>query len=260
MRGAPFALVTKVEIAQRAGKRQVSIVGALPPGGRALLEEIERAIAAVERSDARAVVLTGTGGSFSAGVDLFRVLDGGRAYIERFLPALNDALLALLRCPRPIVAAINGHAIAGGCVLALMCDWRICADGGAKLGLSETQLGIGLPAVVIEPLRAQVPPASLVPIALEGRLLAPREALALGLVHEVVAADELAARAEARARALASPAPAAVAQVKRALRAPILDAIERTAEAETERWLDSWFSEDAQVRLRMAVASLGRAG
>jgi enoyl-CoA hydratase len=226
----------------------------------AMLDAIERQIDDFEGGPGRAAVITGYERYFSAGLALPRLVDLERGAMRAFIGRFARAMTRVLACEKPIVAAINGHAIAGGCVLALMCDWRICADGGAKLGLSETQLGIGLPAAVIEPLRAQVPPASLVPIALEGRLLSPREALALGLVHEVVAADELAARAEAKARALAAPAPAAVAQVKRALRAPILDAIERTADAETERWLDSWFSEDAQVRLRMAVASLGRPG
>jgi enoyl-CoA hydratase len=226
----------------------------------ALLDLIERQVDDFEGGPARAAVITGYERFFSAGLALPRLVDLERGAMRAFIGRFARAMTRVLACEKPIIAAINGHAIAGGCVLALMCDWRICADGGAKLGLSETQLGIGLPAVVIEPLRAQVPPASLVSIALEGRLFSPREAHALGLVHEVVSEEELAARAEAKARALAAPAPAAVAQVKRALRAPILDAIERTAEAETERWLDSWFSEEAQVRLRMAVASLGRPG
>ncbi|HWO24877.1 MAG TPA: enoyl-CoA hydratase/isomerase family protein [Kofleriaceae bacterium] len=223
----------------------------------ALLSELERQIDELERGPARAAVLTGYERFFSAGLPLPRLVDldraGMRAFIERFARAMRR----VLACEKPLVAAINGHAIAGGCVLALMCDWRICADGSAKIGLNETQLGVGLPAIVIEPLRAQVPPASLVPIALEGRLFSPREAHALGLVHEVVAPDALLARAEAKARDLAVPAPIAVAQVKRALRAPILEAVARTAAEETERWLDSWFTDAAQARLRAAVAGLG---
>ncbi len=224
----------------------------------ALLDELERQIDGLEGAPARAGVLTGYERFFSAGLALPRLVDLDRPALRAFIDRFARAMTRVLACGKPIVAAINGHAIAGGCVLALMCDWRICVDDGAKIGLNEVQLGIGLPAIVVEPLRAQVPPASLVPIALEGRLFAPREALEVGLVHELAAAGELAARAAAKARELAAPPGHAVAQVKRALRAPILEAIARTAADETERWLDSWFALEAQMRLRAAVAALSR--
>lgn len=224
----------------------------------ALLDELERRIDELEGGPAGAGVITGYDRFFSAGLALPVLVELERAAMREFIERFARAMTRVLACEKPIVAAINGHAIAGGCVLALMCDWRICVDEGAKIGLNETQLGIGLPAVVIEPLRAAVPPASLVPIALEGRMFAPREARELGLVHELVAAGELAARAAAKARELAAPAGAAVAQVKRALRAPILDAIARTAAAATEAWLDTWFTPGGQARLRAAAAALRR--
>jgi 2-(1,2-epoxy-1,2-dihydrophenyl)acetyl-CoA isomerase len=213
-----------------------------------------------------AAILTGKGRAFCSGGNIKGIkerkgigpLDQPDSTRANYRRGVQRTTRAFLDCEIPIVAAINGHAIAGGCVLALMCDWRICVDEGAKIGLNEVQLGIGLPAIVVEPLRAQVPPASLVPIALEGRLFAPREALEVGLVHELAAAGELAARAEAKARELAAPPGHAVAQVKRALRAPILEAIARTAADETERWLDSWFALEAQMRLRATVAALNR--
>ncbi|HSJ63649.1 MAG TPA: enoyl-CoA hydratase/isomerase family protein [Gemmatimonadaceae bacterium] len=240
----------------------------------ALLDGIERLIDDFERGPARAAVLTGYERFFSAGLALPLLIDLDRGAMREFIERFARAMTRVLACEKPIVAAINGHAIAGGCVLALMCDWRICVDAGdgtgdgmgagegagagVKIGLNEVQLGIGLPAIVIEPLRAQVPAASLVPVALEGRLFTPREARALGLVHELATPGELAARAEAKARELAAPPGVAVAQIKRALRAPILEAVARHASAETERWLDSWFSAGAQARLRAAVAGLKR--
>src|SRR5438105_6106208 len=97
----------------------------------------------------------------------------------------------VLQHPRAVVAAVNGHAIAGGCVLALMCDVRLGAEGGAKIGLNEVQLGIGLPSLVIEPLRARVAAAALAPVAYEGRLFDVASARAAGLLDEVVPAPEL---------------------------------------------------------------------
>src|SRR5947208_1017556 len=85
----------------------------------------------------------------------------------------------------------KGNAIAGGCVLALQCDARICTDAQMVIGLNEVRLGIGLPSSVIEPLRLVVPASSLLPLALEGTLVSPADALRLGLVDEVVPADQL---------------------------------------------------------------------
>jgi len=161
----------------------------------ALLDTIERLIDDLERAPARAAVLTGYERFFSAGLAVPRLIDLDRPAMRAFIDRFARAMMRVLACEKPLVAAINGHAIAGGCVLALMCDERICIDDGAKIGLNETQLGIGLPAIVIEPLRAAVPPASLAPIALEGRLFSPREAHALGLVHELAPEASQTARA-----------------------------------------------------------------
>lgn len=224
----------------------------------AVLDAIERLIDELEEGSARAAVLTGYDRFFSAGLALPALWPLDRAAMQRFLSRFGEVMLRVFACPRPIVAAVNGHAIAGGCVLALMCDVRVMVDSDARIGLNEAQLGIGLPAAVLEPLRLQVPPASLVPIAYEGRLLAPSEALELGLVHELAPASDLEAHAVARARALAATPPAAIAQVKLGLRRPALEAIARTSTAESERWLDTWFSAEGRERIGAAVAKLTR--
>jgi len=217
-----------------------------------LLDTIERTVDDFERSPARAAVLTGYDKYFSAGLALPALVDLDRPAMKAFIERFSRAMVRVFRCEKPIVAAINGHAIAGGCVLALMCDVRvIVADDTVRIGLNETQLGIGLPAIVLEPLRAQVPASSLVQLAIGGALVSPREALALGLVHEV------GGDAHAIAARYAAVPPAAAAQVKRGLRAPVLELVERTAARETEAWLDTWFTADAQERLHAAVAKMG---
>src|SRR6267143_787803 len=156
--------------------------------------------------------------------------------------------VGLLRRPRP--------AGAGGCVLALQADVRIGADRDARIGLNETQLGIGLPLAVVETLRWQVPGPSLAPLALEGRLVSPREALQLGLLHEVVPEADLLTRALERATTLAALPPAGLRMVKESLRKPAAAAARANESAESERWLDTWFSADSQRKLREAVARL----
>ncbi len=154
------------------------------------------------------------------------------------------------------MAAVNGHAIAGGCVLAMQADLRIAADREARIGLNETQLGIGLPSVVLETLRFQVLPTSLPALTMEGRLFAPREALQLGLVHELAPEADLLETALRRAAALAALPPAGVRQVKADLRRAAARAARDSSAEQAEQWLDSWFDPGAQDRLRAAVARL----
>ena len=226
--------------------------------GTAFLDRLSAQLDAVESSGAAALVLTGEGRAFSAGLDLVEVTALDRPGLERFIRRFSEVMLRVFSLPLPVVAAINGHAIAGGCVLALQADVRIAAGGDFRIGLNEVQLGLGLPALVMETLRCQVPQVALGPVALEGRLLSPEEARALGLVEAVVPPEDLLAEARARAATLAAlPAPA-FGQIKRALRAPAADAIRRVEREDARRWVDTAFSGPARERLAEVVARLAR--
>src|SRR6266852_4922794 len=107
----------------------------------------------LRKSDAKAVVLTGQGKIFSAGVDLKRLSEGGAEYIRRFLPALHRLYEEVFFHPKPLVAAINGHAIAGGCVLACCADRRIMADDSGRIGVTELQVGVPFPPLAFEAVR-----------------------------------------------------------------------------------------------------------
>src|SRR5262245_60635855 len=171
-----------------------------------LLDALLRELAGAAE-DVRAVVLTGTGSIFSAGVDLFRLTQGGADYVHRFLPALSRLLQALFAFPRPVVAAANGHAIAGGCVIVLAADVRLMAGGRGRIGLPELLVGVPFPAAALEVVRFGVPRGKLQSLIYTGRTLPPQEALAAGLVDEVVPAERLQARALEVARDLAQIPP-----------------------------------------------------
>lgn len=227
-----------------------------------LLDALTRSVDAALADGATALIVTGDGASFSGGLALPSLIDLDRDGVRTLITTFSVAMRRVLEAPIPVVAAINGNAIAGGCVLALMCDERIMVSDGPKappkIGLNEAQLGLGLPAIVIELVRTKLPPRHQVAVALEGRLFEPKEALALGVVDAVVAPAELEARVTARAAALAAAAPAAYAQIKRALLRPAIEAIDRVDAAETEAWLDTWFSDEGQRRMRATVARITR--
>jgi len=185
----------------------------------------------LERAAAPAVVLTGRGTIFCAGVDLVRLLDGGAAYAREFVPALVAAFRHLFTFPRPVVAALNGHAVAGGCILACAADRRLLADTGARVGVPELRVGVPFPPSAIEVMRTTLTPARFRSLIYGGATLEPLAAREWGLVDEVVPADELMSAARAAARDLAS-IPADVFRVtKQQMRMPALSQMDR-ADAE----------------------------
>jgi enoyl-CoA hydratase len=211
----------------------------------ALLHELDGAA-----EDVRAVVLTGTGSIFSAGVDLFRLTREGADYVRRFLPLLSRFLRALFTFPRPVVAAVNGHAIAGGCVIVLACDIRLMAEGSGRIGVPELLVGVPFPAAALEVVRSAVPREKVQSLIYTGRTLLPQEALGAGLVDEVVAPDALPARAQELARQLALIPPPTYRLTKQALRAEALERIDKTAAAQDQAALEVWSAPQTLAHIR----------
>src|SRR5262249_43491029 len=123
-----------------------------------LCEAIRVRVEECQASWCRAIVITARGSIFSAGVDLLRVVREGAPYVRRFLPALSRALETTFVGPRPVVAAVNGHAIAGGCILARAADRRLMARGAGRIGVPELLVGVPFPPVPLEIMRFAVPP------------------------------------------------------------------------------------------------------
>ena len=199
----------------------------------------------------RPLVLTGNGRFFSAGLDLAG-LPEDRDEMGAFVDAFDEFVRRLFLFPCPTVAAVNGHAVAGGAILATACDVRIGATGGYRIGVSEVQLGVIFPAAALEVLRAAIPPERTAEVLLRGRLTGPEDALANGFLHELAEPEALAARAAARAEELGALPRAAYAHTKRELRGGFAErALSRAAE-KREGFLDTWFSEQSR-ELRAAI-------
>jgi len=170
-----------------------------------------------------AVVIIGQAQIFSAGVDLRRVVDGGAEYVRRFLPSLGAALQAVFAVEKPVVAAVNGHAIAGGCILASAADFRLMARGPGRIGIPELVVGVPFPVVPIEIMRFVAPPNRLQQWIYGGVTFGADEAAASGLVDAAVDADRLEQEAVAAAERLAKLPATAFALTKRRLRSPALE-------------------------------------
>lgn len=214
--------------------------------GKANILDMELCEAIVEAfedaNEARAVVLTGTGRIFSAGVDLFRVLEGGKGYIDAFVPAMCRAFERIFVHPAPVVTASNGHAIAGGCLLVAAADHRLMAAGTARIGIPELQVGVPFPPIALEIMRFATPPQHFQSIVYRAETHEPPAALALGLLDEVVEPDALLDRALARAERLASVPADTFAITKREIRRPALvgiRALEQTVAREVHAmWIE----------------------
>jgi enoyl-CoA hydratase len=207
--------------------------------------------AVIGGSDARAVVLTGAGKAFSAGVDLQIVPDLDTPAQDVLLDAINRMVLTLYGAPLPVVGAVNGHAIAGGIVLALCCDHRVAGPGG-RHGLTEVAVGVRFPAGTREVVLAELSTAAVRRLVLGADLLDANEARALGIYDEI--ADDPLERALEVARARAGHPRSMYAEIKTAVRRETLERI-AAASGGGEPLKGSWLS--AEMR-EMARARLAR--
>lgn len=185
----------------------------------ALVEQFKR----IEASSARATVLTGQGRMFCAGVDLPRLATGGADYVRKFLPSLHRLYETVFFHTKPVIAAVNGHAIAGGCVLECCADRRIAAREAGRIGVTELLVGVPIPAMAFEVMRFATPPRYLPDTILSGATFATDVALTRGLIDEVVEPDALMARALAVANTLAALPPKTFAMTKQQLRQDAFD-------------------------------------
>lgn len=223
-----------------------------------LVDALARAIAELSVSDARAVILTGTGSIFSAGVDLFRLIEEGPEYAERFVAALTPMFLDLFTLGKPVVAAVNGHAIAGGGILAMLADRRLMAAGGGRIGIPELVVGVPFPPAALEMLRFAVPIPVLQSLVYSGRTVTAEEALAAGIIDETVEPESLTTRAEEAARHLASLPPAAFRLTKRQLRDIAADRARSFSSKYDDEMLAIWKSAEAHARIREYLAKTVR--
>jgi enoyl-CoA hydratase len=222
----------------------------------ASVREVAGALGEVEaRGEARALLLCGAGSAFCAGLDLRVVPSYGLAEQREMIAGVNRAITSLYGLPIPTVAAVHGHAIAGGLVLALACDYRIGTTAPCKVGLTEARAGIPFPAAAIAVVKAELSAAVARRLTLVARNYGPAEALADGVFDELQPPDAVWERARAVAQDLAAIPREAYARIKEQLRAETLASCRRVDQTGRDPLADAWLGAQTSAA---SAALLGR--
>ncbi len=221
---------------------------------------IEELFDSLRREDvaegSRALVITGDGKFFSTGLDLVELTELDQGRMLAFLDRLQGFLSTIFVWSRPVIAAINGHAVAGGCLLALASDWRVLSRGDVKMGLNEIALGLPLPQAGLEIARAQLSTHSFSEVVYGGDLHGPEECLRLGLADQLADPDQVLAAALEVARRWGKHDPVAFHRVKAGLRDRVLLRIREHHDEHQEEWVNLWFSPKTRTRIEAARTGL----
>ena len=252
-----------VETVQHGDIREIRMarppVNALDNGlCRALID----ALAAAIGDDVHGIVLSGSERVFSGGMDVpFLMSHGGnRAALLDSWNAFFGVVRALAASRVPVVAALTGHAPAGGCVLALCCDYRVMARSSDPerpfaLGLNETQVGLVAPEGIQRLLRRVVGPHRAERLLVAGAMVPAERAFEIGLVDELAAAAEVVPRAVAWLQSLLQLPRQPMLQTRALARAEIIEAV-APENIQLERFVDNWHAPDTQAALQAVLARL----
>ena len=220
-----------------------------------LVQELAETVEQVRNdSAARALVMaSATDKFFSIGFDIPQLFTFNAQEFGSFFRAFNQVCLDLYTLPKPTVAALNGHATAGGCILALCFDYRLIGQGRKLMGLNEIKLGVPVPYIADCCLRALIGVRQARDLMESGEFVGPEAALRLGMVDEALPDENVVERALEKAHKLGSLPAAAYAAIKRN-RVEGIEAEVKAKWEEKERFfVENWCSDDVRQRLREAM-------
>jgi enoyl-CoA hydratase/carnithine racemase len=228
-------------------------VNALTPE---LLAALRTAVLSAPKEGARGIILTGGLKVFSGGMDVPHMMDLDREALTAGWASLFAAARALASSPVPVVAAIGGHSPAGGCVLALCCDYRVMARGPFRIGLNEVQVGLVAPDCIQHLMRRVVGTYRAERLLVAGALVDAEQALAHGLVDELTEAELVVTRASHWLEELLKLPAASMLATRRLARADMVAALEGFDDDSMAGFMDDWYAPTTQAALQALVARL----
>ena len=233
--------------------------GKANPLNAAMVKELIAAMSVAADRNIRGVVLASDRPRFfSSGFDVGEVFQYDREKMAEFFSRFIDLYEGILLLPKPVVAAVSGHAFAGGAVLALACDARVMAEGEFGFALNEVNLGVVVPPGFVRMAVAAVGARNAREIILEGKTITPARALEMGLVDAVVKPEAVLERAVARARELAAKPPLAFGAVKQLFLEATGHSVTFSDRQTLSEFIDHWFSPEATERKQALIESLRR--
>jgi 3,2-trans-enoyl-CoA isomerase len=226
-----------------------------------LVRRLRTAVESAPAQGARGLLLSGRPGMFSAGLDVPALLQLKREELVAFWQEFFGLCAALASSPIPVVAAIGGHSPAGGAVLAIFCDYRVMAKSSDpakpfRIGLNEVQVGLSVPECIQFALRRLIGGYRAERLMVSGTMLNAEQALAIGLVDELVDADQVVARALAWLHDLLKLPPQAMSTTRLLCRSDLIDVFADPTTLSVEEFTDGWFGAESQAMLTELVEKL----
>lgn len=222
----------------------------------ATLHALRAALDESVRGGARGIVLSGMPGMFSAGVDVPALLQADRAGVREFWREFFATVAVLACSPVPVAAAITGHSPAGGAVLALMCDYRVMAQGPYKIGLNEVQVGLAVPDCIQLALRRVVGDYRAERMLVAGAMVDAQQALACGLVDETTGIDQVVTRTLHWMDELLALPPHAMLATRRVARADLVAIYANVDALPIDEFIEGFYHPQTQATLQALVARL----
>ncbi len=223
-----------------------------------MMNELRHEVAALAADGAPPLVLVSAHDTvFCPGWDLKLLANAVREEVAEFLVVFDSLIHDLFSYPGPTAAAVGGHAVAGGCLMAIACDLRIMVEGRPRMGISELNLGVPLPADSVRMLRARLNVSAIDDLVFRGDGCTAERARVLGIVHRATTGDRLLELAEREIGKVASKPRKAYTRTKQFLLGEVWAAMGRGAPEEHDAFLDCWFEPETQERIRGLALRLG---
>jgi enoyl-CoA hydratase/carnithine racemase len=225
--------------------------GKVHPLNEEMVDTIRTAFESVEHDDdVSALIFTGTGSFFSFGLDVPELYHYDKKDFARFIKKFTDLYTYLFTYPKPIVAAINGHAIAGGCMLATACDYRIMVSGKARISLNEVTFGSSVFAGSVEMLKYIVGGRHAEEVLFPGKMFSAEEAHRMGLIDRISTDTDIMSHAMTMAEEFAARDGVAFTSIKGLLRNPVAERMKRLEPASLEEFNNIWYSPSTREKLK----------